>query len=159
MFREMRRNKQLLDRAECEALLDKATSGVLSVLGDGGYPYGVPISFVRIGSTLVFHSAATGHKIDAVRSCPKASFTVIAQDKVVPEEYNTHFKSVIAFGRVRIVEDRDEKMELLRALGDRYWPDHEVELVAEIAPRFDHMHVLAFEIEHMTGKQSLALMQ
>ena len=159
MFREMRRKKQLLDVAECEALLDEATSGVLSLAGDDGYPYGVPISFARLGSTLVFHSAATGHKIDAVRSCPKASFTVIVQDRVVPEEYNTHFKSVIAFGRVRIVENRDEKMELLRALGDHYWPDHEEELVAEITPRFDRMHVLAFEIEHMTGKQSLALMQ
>ena len=83
----------------------------------------------------------------------------MAQDKVVPSEYNTHFVSVIAFGRVRIVEDREEKMSLLRALGDHYWPDHDEELAAEIAPRFDRMHVLAFDIEHMTGKQSLALMQ
>ena len=159
MFREMRRKKQQLGEKECLAILDAATSGVLSVLGDDGYPYGVPLSFALAGSTLVFHSAAVGHKVDAVKAHPQASFTVIAQDDVVPSEYNTHFRSVIAFGRVRIVEDRDEKMAFLRALGERYWPDHDEELEAEIAPRFDRMHVLAFDIEHLSGKQSLALMQ
>ena len=157
MFREMRRKKQQLEEDECLAILDEATSGVLSVLGEGGYPYGVPLSFARVGSTLVFHSAAKGHKVDAVRAHPKASFTVIAQDDVVPSEYNTHYRSVIAFGRVRIVEDRGEKMALLRDLGERYWPGHDSELEAEIAPRFEHMHVLALDIEHLTGKQSLAL--
>ena len=159
MFREMRRKKQQLGEDECLAIVDAATSGVLSVIGDDGYPYGVPLSFVRTGKTLVFHSAAEGHKIDAIKANPKASFTIAAQDEVVPSEYNTHFRSVIAFGQVRIVEDRDEKMALLRALGDRYWPNHDNELEAEIAPRFDRMHVLAFDIEHLTGKQSLALMQ
>ena len=131
---------------------------MLAVLGDDGYPYGVPLSFARVGRQLVFHSAAQGHKIDAVKAHPQASFTVVAQDDVVPSEYNTHFRSVIAFGQVRIVEDRDEKLALLRALGERYWPGHDAELEAEIAPRFDRMHVLAFDIEHLTGKQSLALM-
>ena len=159
MFREMRRKKQQLGEDECLAIVDAATSGVLSVIGDDGYPYGVPLSFVRTGKTLVFHSAAEGHKIDAIKANPKASFTIAAQDEVVPSEYNTHFRSVIAFGQVRIVEDRAEKMTLLRALGERYWPNHDNELEAEIAPRFDRMHVLAFDIEHLTGKQSLALMQ
>lgn len=155
----MRRKKQQLGEDECLAIIDTATSGVLSLIGDGGYPYGVPLSFVRVGKALVFHSAAEGHKIDAVKANPKASFTIVAQDVVVPSEYNTHFRSVIAFGQVRIVEDRDEKMALLRALGEHYWPGHDDELAAEIGPRFDRMHVLAFEIEHLTGKQSLALMQ
>ena len=159
MFREMRRKKQQLTDEECLAILDGATSGVLALLGDDGYPYGVPLSFVRLGSTLVFHSAATGHKVDALRAHPKASFTVIAQDKVVPSEYNTHFKSVIAFGKARIVDDPTEKRALLEALGNHYWPGHPEELEAEIAPRFDRMHVIAFEIEHLTGKQSLALME
>ena len=159
MFREMRRKKQRLGKDECLAILDAATSGVLSVLGDGDYPYGVPLSFARAGSTLIFHSAAEGHKVDAVRAHPQASFTVVAQDDVVPSEYNTHFRSVIAFGSVRIVEDRDEKLSLLRLLGNRYWPSHDDELEAEISPRFDRMHVLALDIEHLSGKQSLALMR
>ena len=101
MFREMRRKRQQLSDEECLAVLDRATSGVLSVLGDDGYPYGVPLSFVRLGRTLVFHSASTGHKIDAIAAYPKASFTVIDQDQVVPPE------SQIArfFSMPRIISD------------------------------------------------------
>ena len=158
MFREMRRRRQQLEAGECEAILRRATSGVLSVVGDGGYPYGVPLSYVYADGQLVFHSAMTGHKVDAIRANPKASFTVIERDDVLPEQYTTAFRSVIAFGKVRIVKDRDEKVALLRALGDHYWPDHDRELEEEIAPRLDHMLVLAFEIEHLSGKQAKELM-
>ena len=159
MFREMRRNRQQLTDEESRAILAKTTSGVLSLAGDDGYPYGVPLSYALQDDMLVFHSALTGHKIDALTANPKASFTVIERDAVVPDEFTTYYRSVIAFGRVRIVEDRDEKARLLRVLGERYWPGHPVETDEEIAPRLDHMHVLAFEIEHLSGKQAKELMR
>ena len=77
MFRPMRRFKQQISEAECIRILKEQPRGVLSLIGDDGYPYGVPLSFVRIGATLVFHCAATGHKIDAVKAHPQASFTVV----------------------------------------------------------------------------------
>ena len=159
MFREMRRKKQKLTDDECVAILQQATSGVLSVLGDDGYPYGVPLSFAYHDGQLVFHSAMAGHKVDAIAHYPKASFTVISADDVVPQEITTYFRSVIAFGRVRIVEDRDEKVRLLHVLGERYWPNHDAEIAAEIAPRLDRMHVIVFDIEHLSGKQARELMQ
>ena len=87
MFREMRRKKQELSRMESVALLERATSGVLAVLGDGDYPYAVPLSFVYYDEKLYFHCAVTGHKLDAVKRHPKASFCVIGQDHVLPEKY------------------------------------------------------------------------
>ena len=87
MFRGMRRKRQLLSKKDSIAVLEKGTSGVLSLLGDNGYPYGVPISYVYADNKIFFHSAKDGHKIDAIRACEKASFCVIDQDKVVPEEY------------------------------------------------------------------------
>ena len=158
MFREMRRSRQKLEAGECEGILRSATSGVLSVVGDGGYPYGVPLSYVYADGRLVFHSAMAGHKVDAIRANPKASFTVVERDDVLPEEYTTIFRSVIVFGQVRIVEDRDEKVALLRALGDHYWPGHDRELDEEIAPRLDRMLVLVFDIEHLSGKQAKELL-
>lgn len=109
MFREMRRSKQQLSQEETEAVLTRGTSGVLSVLGDGGYPYGVPLSYVYHDGKLYFHWALSGHKLDAVRACPKASFCVVDRDQVVPPEYTTYFRSAIAFGTVRVVEDPEEK--------------------------------------------------
>ena len=156
MFREMRRKRQALDVEVCEQLLSEATSGVLSVLGDDGYPYGVPLSHAFIDGRLVFHGAASGHKLDAMRAYPKASYTVILQDQVVPAKFTTHYRSVIAFGRLRVLEG-DEKLTMLRRLGDRFWPGHEDEREDEIAPRLNHMVVFVMDIEHLTGKQAKEL--
>lgn len=156
MFREMRRKRQKLDETACVEVLRGSTSGVLSLHGDDGYPYGVPLSHAYIDGRLVFHGAKTGHKLDAMRENPKASYTVIAQDAVVPEEFTTYYRSVIAFGRMRILEG-DEKLAALRQLGDRFWPGHEEEREAEIAPRLDRMNVFVMEIDHLSGKQAKEL--
>ena len=60
MFREMRRSSQQLTMEETQNILQKGTSGVLSLLGDEGYPYGVPLSYVYDGEKLYFHCAKTG---------------------------------------------------------------------------------------------------
>lgn len=81
MFREMRRKAQQLSLDICEEILRKNTAGVLSLSGDDGYPYGVPLSFCYNKGKLIFHCAKTGHKIDSIRRCPKASFCVIDKDE------------------------------------------------------------------------------
>ena len=122
MFREMRRNRQALSAGDASALLEAGTSGVLAVAGDDGYPYAVPLSYAcdREGERIWFHCARSGHKLDAVRRCEKASFCVIVQDQIVPEEYTTHFRSVIAFGTVRIIQDGAALRAAAEQLGQKY---------------------------------------
>lgn len=117
MFREMRRSRQQLSEKESMEILENGTAGVLALSGDEDYPYAVPISYVYCGSRLYFHSAVSGHKIDAVQKSNKASFCVISQDHIVPEEYTSYYKSVIAFGRIRLLTEESEK-ERLR----NFWP-------------------------------------
>ena len=105
MFREMRRKNQMLSQEESIAVLQKETSGTLAVLGDNGYPYAVPLSYVYYDNKIYFHGAKVGHKIDAIQKHNKVSFCVIDQDDVISEEFTTYFKSVIAFGTARIIED------------------------------------------------------
>ena len=81
-FREMRRKRQQLAEEESIGILQKATSGTLALMGDNDYPYAVPISYVYYEGKLYFHSALTGHKVDAIRKCDKASFCVIEKDDV-----------------------------------------------------------------------------
>ena len=121
-FRPMRRKRQQLSEEECIDILNNATSGTLALLGDGGYPYSLPISFVYADGKIFFHSALKGHKIDAIRSCDKASFSVIQKDEVKPKEYTTYFRSVICFGHIHILDNDEDKMKTVRLLGNRYNP-------------------------------------
>ena len=155
----MRRFRQQLPDAESIELLKKATSGTLALLGDEGYPYAVPISYVYSDGKLYFHSALEGHKVDAIRNCDKASFCIITQDEVQPEKYTTFFRSVIAFGRIHIIEDPAEKLEIARLLGNRYNPNQDEALQQEINSGLSRMLAIRFDIEHLTGKESVELMK
>ena len=158
-FREMRRKRQQLSEEESIAILQKATAGTLALLGDNDYPYAVPISYVYADGRLYFHSALNGHKVDAIRKCDKASFCVIAQDDVHPEKYTTFFRSVIAFGRIHIIEDETEKLQTARMLGNRYNPNHEETLQKELENGLSRMMMIRFDIEHLTGKEAIELMK
>ncbi len=158
-FRKMRRQRQQLSDEESIGILKKATSGTLALLGDGGYPYAVPISYVYDDGKLYFHSALAGHKVDAIRACDKASFCVIDQDNVKPAEYTTYFRSVIAFGRIHIVEDEEEKLAIARILGNKYNPHQEEALQKELEHGLSRMLAIRLDIEHLTGKEAIELVK
>ena len=160
MFREMRRKRQMLSEDDCKIILREGTSGVLALSGDDGYPYAVPLSYVYDGEKIFFHCAKSGHKLDAIRRNPKASFCVIGQDKVVPEEYTTYYRSVIAFGTVRILEDDREKYDSVQEIALKYAPlDTEEQRRAAIEREWNGLCMLEMTIEHLTGKEARELME
>lgn len=155
----MRRHRQELDTAESVAILQNATSGVLGLIGDGGYPYTVPISHVYKDGKLFFHSAVSGHKVDAARGDSRCSFCIIDKDDVKPSEYTTYFRSIIAFGRITVIEDKEEKLHALRLLGERFGPGDAVRLQQEIDGGIDRVAILRMDIEHLTGKEAIELVK
>ena len=139
MFRELRRGRQALPEAESLAILERGSHGVLAVLGDGGYPYAVPLNYVYEGG-------------------PRASFCVIDRSDVVPEDYSTNFRSVIAFGEVREVTDEAAKRRAIERLALKYAPDDsEANRAAAIDREWGALCVLELRIEHLSGKESTAL--
>ncbi|MEF9970550.1 MAG: pyridoxamine 5'-phosphate oxidase family protein, partial [Ruthenibacterium sp.] len=132
-------------------------AGVLALCGDDDYPYAVPLSYLYCDSKIYFHGAMTGHKIDAIRKNEKASFCVIDKDTVVPEEYTSYFRSVIAFGKVHLVEDAAEKRAALTKLAAKYSPDHEQGRLALIEKEMSHVCLIAFEVEALSGKAAIEL--
>lgn len=157
-MREMRRFKQALTPEECAAVLERNTAGVLALIGDGGHPYAVPLSYVWLDGKVCFHWATAGHKLDAVRADSRASFCVIDQDQIVPEEYTTYYRSVIVFGAVELVDDPAEKRRSIEALGRKYRPGCPAELAAEIDGSWDRFHMARLTPERITGKQARELM-
>lgn len=160
MFREMRRSRQQLSHEACEEILERGSAGVLAVLGDEDYPYAVPLSYVYDGGKIYFHSAVNGHKLDAIRHHPKASFCVIDQDTVVPAEYTTYFRSVVAFGQARGIEDETERQRTIRLLAKKYCPDESAaDCDAEIGKWGSAFCMMELCIEHMTGKAAKELVR
>ena len=161
MFRPMRRAGQQLSPSECEEILRKATSGTLAVIGDGGYPYAVPVSHVYDQGKLYFHSARTGHKIEALRAEPRVSFCVIAQDKVMPRERTTAYISVIAFGRAKVVEDEAGQRRIAGLIGEKFSHDYPELCRQEIdeVVAAGTMACVEITVEHMTGKCGLEVLK
>ena len=153
MFREMRRFKQQISEEECIRLLKEQPRGVLSMLGDDGYPYGIPIDhwYSEKDNKLYFHCAKVGHKLDAIAACDKVSFCVIDEGYRKDGEWALNINSVVVFGKMRIVEDEDKKREICTNLVRKFTDDEEY-LHKELTNAFPRVCCLELIIEHMTGK-------
>lgn len=158
MFRQMRRKNQLLDEAKALEILKNGTSGVLALLGDEDYPYAVPLSYVYSDGKIYFHGAKSGHKIDAINKHSKASFCVIEQDNIIPEEYTTYFRSVIAFGKIKIMDDEKQMRSAIELLAKKYHPtDTKSNRDNAIDREWKPLCMIELEIEHLTGKEAIEL--
>ena len=153
MFREMNRRKQQLSEAECVGILTNEKRGVLSVLGDDGYPYGMPINhfYNERDGKLYFHSGKRGHKVDAIKKHDKASFCVYDEGFREKGEWALNIRSVIAFGRIEIVEDRKTVYRIAEELS-RKFTDDDAYIEREIEHAGPRTLMFALAPEHITGK-------
>ena len=157
MFRKMARIREQIPNEECIEILKTQLRGVLSVLGDDDYPYGIPINhyYCEEDGKLYFHGGTKGHRIDAMRSHGKASFCVLDEGR--PEQeggWALRFRSVIVFGRLEEVEDHDRAIEITRALCHKFTSDEEY-IEKEIENAGARTMVICLTPEHITGKTVL----
>ena len=153
MFREMRRFKQQISEEKCIRILKEQPRGVLSMIGDNGYPYGIPLDhwYSEEDNKLYFHCAKVGHKIDAVSACDKVSYCVMDEGYRKDGEWALNINSVVVFGRIRIVEDEQKKKEICTNLC-RKLNDDEAYIQKELTQFFARVCCLELTIDHMTGK-------
>lgn len=151
MFRKMRRFKQQLSQEECVSVLEHEPRGVLAVHGEDGYPYALPLDFIYMDGRIYFHSAKTGHKLDALAADDRVSFCVMDEGFRREGEWALNIKSVILFGRIKKIDDPGETERIARLLGLKYFPTPESveEMIKKAGAR---VQVLELSIDHMTGK-------
>ena len=160
MFRAMRRTKCELPRETSEKILREGIYGVLAINGDDDYAYTVPINYAYADGKIYFHSAKSGHKIDAMKKNPKASFCVVDKHEVVAEEFTSYYTSAVAFGKMKVVEDNEDpdKIRGLMLLAEKYSPNESDEhRDKEIYGKLNALVVPVLEIEHLTGKAAREL--
>ncbi len=138
---------------QVKEILNSASYGTLAVIGDGGYPYVVPLNFVYYNDKIYFHCAKSGHKIDAISENNKVSFCIVNEEKVIPEKYTTYYKSVIAFGNAKEVVDDKLKREAVTALAKKYVPFSDDEIKKEVDAFFKSLCVVEISLDYITGKE------
>jgi nitroimidazol reductase NimA-like FMN-containing flavoprotein (pyridoxamine 5'-phosphate oxidase superfamily) len=153
MFREIVRKKNVISQNECIEILKTELRGVLSVIGDGGYPYGLPINYFynEEDGHIYFHSGKSGHKIDSITSCDKVSFCVYDSGYREDGDWALNIKSVILFGRIHVIDDFDKAMDICRKLSYKFTDDSKY-IEKEIASFGKNTLCLELIPEHMTGK-------
>ena len=135
-------------------LLRSSRRGVLAVHGDNGYPYAVPLNYLydEDARKIIFHGAKTGHKADALKACDKVCFTVFGHETIKKESWAPFLQSVVVFGRCHPVENQEEKLELVKKLARKYYPDEKT-VEDGVAQSGKNVQMFVIEIEHLSGKE------
>ena len=152
MFRKMRRFKQQISNEDCIRILREQPRGILSMIGENGYPYGIPMNHLYMDDGhIYFHSAKEGHKIDALAKCNKVSYCVYDEGYRRDGEWALNINSVVVFGRIDTVEDEEKKREICIRLVKKFTDDEDY-LENELKNAFPRVNILELIPEHMTGK-------
>jgi nitroimidazol reductase NimA-like FMN-containing flavoprotein (pyridoxamine 5'-phosphate oxidase superfamily) len=151
MFREMRRKDKKLSMEESIEILNKNEIGILSTISENGYPYGVPLNYVYFNNSIYFHCAKDGHKLDNIRICDKVSFCVTCDIELLPDKFDTNYKSVILFGKAS-ESDENEKLEVLLRFIKKYSSEF-LDSGKDYIEKFKNSaKIYKINIEHIAGK-------
>lgn len=151
--RPMRRKDRQIPEAEARALLEKAEYGVLASASAEGLPYATPLSYVFLEGKIYFHCARTGQKVENISAMPDVCFCVVgATQPVYDGSFSTFYESALAFGRACLVENTQEKTAALRALCEKYLPEHMDKADDDIAQSFARTALWCINVEYVSGK-------
>jgi len=154
MFKKMIKNNRETSRDEIDKVLAKCDYGVLATVGEDGYPYSLPLSYVYINGAIYFHGAKKGHKLDNIQNNSKVSFNVVTDTDVIEDKFTTSFNSVVIFGEAELIES-DEKYMALLGIIEKYSKGYVPEGKAYIERAKDHCSVVKINITHITGKSKI----
>ena len=153
MFRKLAKANKAISEERCIELLKNQKRGVLSVLGDDDYPYGMPLNHYYDEETgkIYFHSGNYGHRKAAVEKHDKVSYCILSDPQEVEGTFGLDLQSVIVFGRMKVVTDMDMVKDICRKLclkftQDMEWIEREIEADAKATI------LLELTPEHMCGK-------
>lgn len=152
----MRRRAQRgeYDRATIDAVLDEALVCHLAVEGADG-PIVLPTGFVRIGDEVVVHGSAAGHLLRLAADGRPVCVAVTILDGLVLARsafsHSMNYRSVVAFGRARVVEG-EEKARALTAFLEKMVPGRSTEARPPTQAELEATLVLAVPLDEASAK-------
>lgn len=153
MFRDLSRKNKEIPIKECISILKEEKRGVLSVIGDNNYPYGMPMNhfYNEDDGCIYFHCGKEGHRIDSLNKENKVSFCVYDKGYKKENSWILNIKSVIVFGKIEIIDDIETIKNISRRLSYKFTTDENY-IEKEIKNFADKTLLLKLEIQHLSGK-------
>ena len=116
----MRRKDRQRDRQFGLDVIDRCEYGTVAI--QGGEPYCLPLSLVRVGEDLYFHCALEGKKLDLLRAHSTVWVSFVGENTAAKDDFTTYFTSAMVKGTACEVTDEAEKVLALRALCEKLTP-------------------------------------
>ena len=153
MFRELSRKNKQITNAECIQILTDETRGVLSVNGDDGYPYAMPMNhyYNKSDGCIYFHCGKSGHRLDCLKKSDKVSFCVCENGSMIDGDWALTVRSVIVFGKIEIVDCQEQIIDVCTKLSHKFTKDHEY-INNEINAYAKSTLLLRLRVQHICGK-------
>ena len=154
MFRELSRKNKELPKERCIEILTEEKRGVLSVIGDNDYPYGMPMNhfYYEDDKSIYFHCGKSGHRIDALKTHNKVSFCTYTKGYRNDGEWALNIESVIVFGKIEIIDSIEIIKDITEKLSRKFTDDEEY-IRKEISSFADKTLLLKLTPEHICGKK------
>lgn len=151
-MREMRRKERQITEEEAWAVVDKCEYAFLALTAEDGTPYGLPITIVREGQNIYFHSALEGRKAECLRRQPRVCLTCVGDTAIQQDRFTTLYESAVAFGTASEVTEDGEKTEALRLLCLRHTPDNMADFDRAVNASLARTGIWRIAVEEITGK-------
>lgn len=154
MFRNIRKKKNEISIENCKELLKKNKRGVLSLIGDEGYPYSFPINFYyeEKENKIYFHSSKKGYKIESIKNENKSCFVTYDEGTISEDGWSYYISSCITFGKIDMIYDEKIALEKIMTFASKYYPNKE-DINDAIERSFKAVQIFSLKIEHMSGKR------
>ncbi len=152
MTKPLRRDDRRLDASAAMALLKRGEYGILSTSDKNNRPYGIPVNYVMMEEHIYFHCATEGQKLENITANNGVSFCVVGKTELIPEKFSTRYESVVVSGNADLIEDTVLKKTALRALVNKYAPNHIPAGDTYIDKLMDRTAVVRVSIVHLAGK-------
>ena len=151
-MREMRRKERQITEEEAWAVVDKCEYAFLAMTAEDGTPYGLPVTIVREGRNIYFHSALEGRKVECLRRQPRVCLTCVGDTAIQQDRFTTLYESAVAFGTAAEVTENAEKVEVLRLLCLRHTPDNMADFDRAVNASLARTGIWKIAVEELTGK-------
>ncbi len=171
----MRRKDREMDKEFGLKIIDKSKYGVLSMVDEENKPFGLPLSIVRDGDNLYFHSAQGGRKVDILKRNPNVSIAFIGHIQVpenftedelksmakdeskatvfISSVFTTEYESAIVEGKAKLIKDEEEKIKAMRLICEKYTPSKMDYFNIAIKAGLKKANLYKIEIERLTAKR------